>query len=181
MLPDLLASAAAAVAACGVGIVKVGMFEGPRCECIAALAPLAKETRLVAVLFADRDPDFRLLTVLKDSRFYGVMLDTADKSAGTLRDQMDDATIGRFVSAARALGLTVGLAGSLTLGDVAPLMAVRPDFLGFRRVLCRGSNRTSAIDARAITAVKAAMDAARSQPAVDKNATATAGAQIAAE
>jgi dihydroneopterin aldolase len=178
MEPALVAAEAAAVASEGVDIVKIGMFEGDRRACIAALQPLARETRLVAVLFADRDPDFALLATLKCFGFYGAMLDTADKSSGSLRAQLDDATIARFVRAARALDLLVGLAGSLALGDIAPLMDARPDYLGFRRALCGGKSRTAAIDADAVASVRAAMDAAQ---AAERKATATAGAQIAAE
>lgn len=181
MEADLVAASAGRVAAQGPAIVKVGMFAGARRECIAALAPLTRDVRLVAVLFADSDPDVGLLPALAESGFYGAMLDTAEKSAGTLRDCMDDATLAEFVSVARALGLATGLAGSLTLADVAPLMALRSDFLGFRRALCAGWHRTGAIDALAVASVKSAMESARPQAAAERNATATAGAQIAAE
>ena len=182
MEPAPLAAAVRAVSQAGADIVKIGMFEGPRRECIAALAPLATAgTRLAAILFADRNPDFALLPALKSAAFSAVMLDTAGKSGGTLRDHMNDRTIALFVTAARALGLRVGLAGSLSLGDIAPLMRASPDFLGFRRALCGADGRTGALDASAMAALRSALDRQIRQSAAAKNASAVAGAQTAAK
>ena len=45
----------------GVDYVKIGLYLGPQQKaCAHALAPLAGETKLVAVLFADQQPDFTL-------------------------------------------------------------------------------------------------------------------------
>ena len=182
MEPARLVAAVRAVSGAGADIVKIGMFEGPRRECIAALAPLAAAgTRVAAILFADRDPDFALLPALKSAAFSAVMLDTADKSGGTLRDHMNDRTIALFVTAARALGLRVGLAGSLAVGDIAPLMRAAPDFLGFRRALCGTGGRTGALDAPAVAALRSAIDRQIRQSAAARNAKAVAGAHTAAK
>jgi len=123
------------------------------------------------------------LPALARCGFFGAMLDTADKRAGSLRDRMDDRTVAGFISAARALGLYTGLAGSLKRDDVAPLLAAAPDFLGFRRALCAGYERAGAIDAQKVAEVRAALDAAgnRAQLPKARMATATAGAQVPAE
>ncbi len=182
MEPDGLVAAVRAVAVAGVEIVKIGMFDGARRECIAALAALAAGgVKLAAVLFADRGPDFALLPALKSAGFFAVMLDTAEKSRGTLRDHMNDRTIGLFVTAARSLGLRAGLAGSLGLGDIAPLTRAAPDFLGFRRALCGAHRRTGAIDAAALAAVRARLDECVAQSPAAKKARAVAGAQTAAK
>jgi len=182
MEPAVLTAAVRAVSQAGADIVKIGMFEGPRRDCVAALAPLAAAgTRLAAILFADRNPDFALLPALKSAAFSAVMLDTADKSGGTLRDHMNDRTIALFVTAARSLGLRVGLAGSLTVADIAPLMRAAPDFLGFRRALCGTDGRTGSLDASAVAALRAAIDRQNRQSAAAKNASAVAGAQTAAK
>jgi uncharacterized protein (UPF0264 family) len=84
--PDAMRAAAAAMAATGIDIVKVGFFgdRDPR----PAIAALGREknarARLVAVLMADRDPDFALLPTLAAHGFHGAMLDTAGKSSGSL-------------------------------------------------------------------------------------------------
>jgi uncharacterized protein (UPF0264 family) len=94
---------------------------------------------------------------------------------------MTGETVAGFVSAARALGLCAGLAGSLRLEDVAPLLLASPDFLGFRRALCAGGNRAGEIDAGAVARVRAALDAGRAQFPKARRATAAAGAQTPAE
>lgn len=180
MDPESLADAAAAVWATGVDIVKIGMFEGARRPCIARLAGLtAKGAPLVAVLFADRDPDPSLMADLRAAGFFGVMLDTADKAAGSLCRQADAAALAAFAAAARARDLRVGFAGSLDAGDIAALMPLAPDFLGFRRALCGGAPRTARLDAASVKNVRAALDAALilRQRAMARSATAAAGAQ----
>jgi (5-formylfuran-3-yl)methyl phosphate synthase len=170
----LVVPAAEAVAETGVGYVKVGIFAGgggggdPR-ACVAALAPLAARARLVAVLMADQRPDLGLLPRLAAAGFAGAMLDTAGKRDGGLRRHLPDGELARFVAAARAEGLLCGLAGSLGLGDVAPLAALGPDYLGFRGALC-GGRREDAIDPESFRSVREAVSRASS-------ATATAGAQ----
>jgi uncharacterized protein (UPF0264 family) len=158
MRPGLLAEAAAATAAAGVALVKVGFFAGGDvAACIAALEPLARRgVRLVAVLMADQAPELRLVPALARAGFAGVMLDTADKAAGGLRAHQDPRALAGFVAAARASGLLSGLAGSLTLQDIEPLLSLRPDYLGFRTALCRG-DRTAALDAEAFARVRAAL------------------------
>lgn len=180
MDPDRLADAAAALAAAGVDIVKIGMFEGARRPCIARLAEIAAQgARLVAVLFADRDPDLSLLAGLRAAGFIGVMLDTADKAAGSLRRQAGPAALAAFAAAARAQGLRMGFAGSLDVTDIAALMPLAPDFLGFRRALCGGGPRTARLDAASVKKVRAALDAAllARQCLAASSATAAAGAQ----
>lgn len=169
--PGPVAAAAAAVWATGVDIVKIGLFPGDLDGCLAALAPQAAAgRRLVAVLFADRAPDFAVLERLAGAGFFGAMLDTADKTAGPLRRHLDEPALARFVGRARALGLLCGLAGSLRLDDVPALLPVAPDYLGFRGALCGSDGRGGALRAEALAAVRRAV-----QPA--SSATATAGAQ----
>jgi (5-formylfuran-3-yl)methyl phosphate synthase len=166
----LVVPAAEAMADSGVDYVKVGIFPGGDAyACVAALAPLAAGTRLVAVLMADQRPDLALLPRLAGAGFAGAMLDTAAKRGGGLRRHLADGELARFVAAARANGLLCGLAGSLDLGDIAPLAALGPDYLGFRGALC-GGRREDAIDPASFRSVRAAVSRASS-------ATATAGAQ----
>jgi len=179
MRPATVADAVARIADLGVDIVKVGLFRGgDRSGCIAALArQAAAGTRIVAVMFADQEPDFTLLEALRDAGFAGAMLDTADKRDGGLRDHLAAPALGAFVRRARDNGLLSGLAGSLRLSDVAPLLELTPDYLGFRGALC-AEGRTSAIDPERVRAVRAAIDPHQSSTA--NLATAAAGAQRAA-
>ncbi|HSS47049.1 MAG TPA: (5-formylfuran-3-yl)methyl phosphate synthase, partial [Burkholderiales bacterium] len=129
-------------AAAGVDYVKVGFFPGgDSLACIHALARHAGQARIVAVLFADCHPDFSLLVDLAQAGFAGVMLDTAEKSGGGLRNYCSAPRIAEFIQSARAVGLMTGLAGSLRLTDVPDLIKLEPDYLGFRGALCAGSKR----------------------------------------
>lgn len=161
MDPETLVAAVERVASKGAPVVKLGLFpDGDPLACFQALAPLAARTQLVAVFFADAEPDFDLLPEIAGCGFWGAMIDTADKSAGGLRRHLDEAAAGAFVRRARALGLATGLAGSLKLEDVGPLAALEPDYLGFRGALCSGV-RTGRMSEPAVARIRSALDARR--------------------
>lgn len=152
-------AAARRTAATGVPLVKIG-FPLPLPGAGAALAPvlgalrsLARETRLIAVLFADQDPDLSTIAQFAEAGFHGVMLDTADKAAGGLLAHLGVERLAGFVAEARAAGLLTGLAGSLKLQDIAPLAALKPHYLGFRGALC-ATGRTSALDPARLAQVR---------------------------
>lgn len=154
MAPEILKAAVAAMSGTGVDIVKVGFFgHQAHTECIQALAELAGQCKIVAVLFADQQPDFAMLEPLAESGFYGAMLDTADKSAGGLCRWLDESVLRRFVANARAGKLLTGLAGSLRMSDISRLAGVGPDYLGFRGALCRDHARQSGLDAARVNEV----------------------------
>lgn len=182
MQPGIVIDAAARIAELGVDIVKVGIFPGGHpAACITELARLtSRGVRIVAVLFADRVPDFSLMDRLRASGFAGAMLDTADKHGGGLRRHLDDLALGDFVDSVRRCGMISGLAGSLTLADIAPLARLGPDYLGFRGALC-AAGRTSALDVDRASTVRAALDrASHYGDSAARIATAAAGAHRAA-
>ena len=159
-----------------VDIVKLGMFAGDAAATISALGSAARDgIRLVAVLFADRTPDFSLVRRCAAAGFYGVMLDTADKAAGPLTRHLDESKLSQFIAEARRLRLLAGLAGSLSAHDVPRLLPLRPDYLGFRSALTTGG-RDAPLDPAAVARLRALLDAS---PPMSK-ATATAGAASAA-
>ncbi|CCB64846.1 MULTISPECIES: (5-formylfuran-3-yl)methyl phosphate synthase [unclassified Hyphomicrobium] len=160
--PDVLTNAASDMAATGVDIVKIGFFgsEDPR-RAIAALgAAHARSTKLVAVLMADQNPDFALVADLAAAGFSGVMVDTADKSAGRLTTVLSAARLMEFVRLARDNRLFVGLAGSLRERDIDVLAGLGPDLLGFRGALC-AQGRVSAIELSRVVSVRRALDNAK--------------------
>lgn len=159
--PKLVCKAAGDMAACEVDYVKIGFgSDGDAAVVIRALGCIdIGDARLVAVLFADQKPDFDLVCELSAAGFAGVMLDTAEKKSGGLRDVLSAEEVGEFVARSRDSGLLCGLAGSLKLEDISPLGAFQPDILGFRGALCLDSDRTFAIDESRIGAVRAALDA----------------------
>lgn len=154
MSPKILQAAVASMAGTGVDIIKVGFFghEG-QSECVMALAGLAGHCKIVAVLFADQQPDLALVDMLAEAGFYGAMLDTADKSAGGLCRWLDKSALQLFVAKAKSKNLLTGLAGSLRLDDILQLSKIGPDYLGFRGALCRDYARQSALDFEQVNAV----------------------------
>jgi uncharacterized protein (UPF0264 family) len=181
MEPDAVLPAVRRLAGLGVDIVKVGIFPGgDLAACLRALrSETERGTRIVAVMFADRAPDFDLIPRLRDAGFAGAMLDTAGKDGGGLRTRLSEARLRAFVDAVAARGLMSGLAGSLRLDDIAPLTALRPDYLGFRGALCEGG-RGSALTPARLRVVRQAIDAADAYGPAASTAKAAAGAQRAA-
>jgi dihydroneopterin aldolase len=155
MDPGTLVSSVQETAGTGVDYVKIGLHPGPqRKACVRALAPVARETKLVAVLFADQQPDFTLLPFLGECGFAGAMLDTARKGSGRLLDHADIAVLHAFVERCRGHGLLCGLAGSLEAPDVPRLLLLAPDLLGFRGALCGGRDRGTRLDRHAVNLIR---------------------------
>lgn len=161
MQPDLVASAVAGMTATGVDYVKIGLFPGGDWSgSIAAAGRFADKQSLIAVLFADAQPDFSVVPLLAHAGFRGVMLDTMDKTSGSLTDWLSLERLERFLSLAREHALLTGLAGSLRQADVSALLPLAADYLGFRGALCRQHNRVAALDPARIAAIRALFSAA---------------------
>jgi uncharacterized protein (UPF0264 family) len=179
--PDAAAidAAVARIAATGVDIVKVGLLPGgDDAGCLRALSRHATAgVRLVLVWLADLSDSALNARDLADAGLFGVMLDTARKQHTGLRGCWRDAALALFVDDARAQGLVTGLAGSLTIEDVTPLLALEPDYLGFRGALCAGGQRVARLDHARFRGVRAVIP--RQSPASSRP-TAAAGAQSAA-
>ena len=156
MHPELMEAAVRETAATGVDIVKIGFFGRARhAECILAMQPLAAQgIRIVAVLFADDQPDFGLIPSLAHAGIHGVMLDTAIKNGKRLGDHLNDTQLQSFVEQAHERNLLVGLAGSLAISDVEALMQFDADYLGFRGALCHASERKAALDPLRLSRLK---------------------------
>jgi uncharacterized protein (UPF0264 family) len=133
-----------AVRGCGVDYVKVGIAPEPAAAAVLeALAAAAGP--VVPVFIADRGLDFSLIA--RALRFPAVMVDTADKLAGSLFDLASMAELRRFVACARDAGALAGLAGALRLEHLPALAELAPDFAGFRSAVC-AADRGSALDGR---------------------------------
>lgn len=152
-----------AVAACGVDYVKVGLpgrpaaADGPSAtEALQALAAL--KLPVVPVLLADASLDPALLALACRLPFPALMLDTADKAAGSLLQRCDAAVLRGFVQQVQAAGVLAGLAGALRLQDLPALQALAPDFAGFRSAVCAGP-RAGALDAGRLQALLDALRA----------------------
>ena len=155
MQPELVFNAVTAMAHTGVDYVKIGFFpEGDWYATVEKLAQLTPQTALIAVLFADTQPDFAIITALQQAGFAGVMLDTMDKHKGSLTQVMTHTDIAQFVALAKSHSLLCGLAGSLRLTDIATLIPYQADYLGFRGALCEQHQRTGQLNQQAIAQIK---------------------------
>ncbi|WP_246160698.1 (5-formylfuran-3-yl)methyl phosphate synthase [Aureimonas fodinaquatilis] len=137
--------------------VKIGFFPAEREAWEAVCADLAAKTpgiAKVAVFFGEDgvDPDF--MPILHQAGFTGAMLDTRTKDGRRLLDHMSLAALRHFVDAASAAGLQTGLAGSLEAPDVARLLPLAPDYLGFRGALTAGE-RAGELAAEKVKAMSA--------------------------
>lgn len=139
----------------GVDYVKVGI--SARGDTLATVRALAGMTRpglhLIAVLFADEGAMPVPIEILAGAGFHGCMLDTQDKSRGPLTSVLSIEALHRFVRAVREHALLCGLAGSLRPEDIPALVALQPDYLGFRGALCRRGQRTEDLDRDRVLAI----------------------------
>ncbi|MGR9108392.1 MAG: (5-formylfuran-3-yl)methyl phosphate synthase, partial [Gammaproteobacteria bacterium] len=165
MQPEIVGPAVARMWATGVDYVKIGFFPGG--DWHATISVLGERTlagaRLIAVFFADCEPDTDWFEELARAGFSGVMLDTRDKRAGSLRQILKRPRIERFVDRAREYRLLCGLAGSLRSEDIEPLLEFSPDYLGFRGALCHRQNRVEQLDPEALVSIRKKIRGADSQ------------------
>ena len=161
MAPEAIRRATADMALAGVDYVKIGLrSDGDRRAAISSHAGCELgNAQLVGVLFADQDPDFGLIDIMADAGFAGAMLDTFDKKAGSIRRIFNVGRLSEFIVRAQKNSLFAGLAGSLRAQDVDALAPLGPNILGFRGALCLDSDRTFAIDERAVAGVRSRLDA----------------------
>lgn len=152
---DLAGSTAALIAAvldsvvrmahCGVDDVKVGIApdEPALLSALGALAQagLPHGARVVPVLIADDGVPAALSALASRLPFAAVMLDTQDKSRGSLVTRRTAAELRAFVATVHREGRIAGLAGSLRLDDLAALQSSHCDFAGFRGAVCAGDRR----------------------------------------
>jgi uncharacterized protein (UPF0264 family) len=155
MQPEIIFNAVKEMAETGVNYVKIGFFPGEnQKQIVQKLTTLTPHFNLIAVLFADTHPDFSLIDSLIAAGFKGVMLDTQDKTKGSLTRMMVKTEIERFVNHVKSRHAICGLAGSLRFEDISLLMPYQPDYLGFRGALCESHKRTGQINAQSVLKIK---------------------------
>lgn len=168
MQATLINPAMEAMATSGVDYVKVGLFPDlDLMGCIEAMATTIEKlpVPVIAVLFADKMPDQNVISVLKQSGFQGVMVDTAIKDGRHLRDHWDQQQINAFINEAEQYDMLCGLAGALRYEDIAELKFLGADYLGFRSALCQNRERTTQLQADLAVQIQQAMHSAAGQKA----------------
>ncbi len=159
MQADLIFNAVKDMADTGVDYIKIGFFPGRNWhEVILKLQALTQQSiKLIAVLFADQRLDFKMIEAFSQAGFSGVMLDTMDKSKGSLTQIMPYVDIQFFVQKSKIHQLICGLAGSLNKTDISTLLPLQADYLGFRGALCQDHQRTARLDPVALQTIQTAI------------------------
>ena len=145
------------VADTGVDYVKVGMFSQEHInKCLPTFEYHARRgVNIIAVLFADIDFDIEeTVRICKKAHLSGVMMDTAGKNAGSLLLHREINELANFIQSAKNQGLLTGLAGSLREEDIATLLPLNPDYIGFRTALCEGLVRTAPVSPLAVENIR---------------------------
>jgi uncharacterized protein (UPF0264 family) len=112
----------------------------------ASLRDRTRPSSLVPVAYGDHaeaesPPPLEVLDAARDLGIDLVLVDTHDKSRGTLRDLVGDDAIASLVEEGRRRGVRVALAGSLSRIDVLALAPLGALALGVRGAACAGSRR----------------------------------------
>jgi len=87
-------------------------------------------------LFADNKLSIKIIREIKRARFDGILIDTKNKKNGNLRNYLNIKKLENFIKVSKKENLSIGLAGSLNIKDINPLLKLKPDYLGFRGALC---------------------------------------------
>ena len=125
-----------------INFIKIGFFfDYKKVKTLKNIKELAKNKKIIAVLFADNQPDFRLIKEIKKINFDGILIDTRNKKQGNLINYLKIKKIENFIKISKKENLSIGLAGSLNIEDIYPLIKLKPDYLGFRGALCFAKKR----------------------------------------
>jgi dihydroneopterin aldolase len=155
----------ATLAETGVPYVKIGVYAAqPGREMLQAVsACCAYGPRIILVCFAEAPPDATSITACAATGIHGMMLDTADKHSGALTSILAPSQIARFVDHVQRCDLLCGLAGSLGLEDIRPLLPLGADYLGFRGALCDAGGRAGMVSAAAVATIRHGIDSAQAE------------------
>ena len=77
-----------------------------------------------------------VVNTLKESGFYGVMIDTSNKKLGNIFNHATTSDISNFVTKAKKLELLTGIAGSINESHINKIIKLNPNYMGFRGALC---------------------------------------------
>lgn len=155
----------------GVGFVKIGfasITDPSRVDRLLTLAVRGvratgqADCGVVAVAYADTEGDISversaLVDIAERTGATGVLLDTADKNGPSLPQLVSPASLEAWVGMAHDAGLTVALAGGLTVNDLSFIRDTGADIAGVRGAAC-ATGRSSRIVEEKVRALKARTD-----------------------
>lgn len=117
--------------------------------------------RVIAAAYVDdldarTAPPVSVLRAASRAGAFGILLDTVDKRGGTLLDSVPLEWLEGWVTACRADGFLVAVAGSLTLESLRTVAATGAHVGGVRGAACDGG-RTGRVSAARVRALRAAL------------------------
>jgi uncharacterized protein (UPF0264 family) len=125
-----------------IDFIKIGFFfDEKKIKLLKNLKKLVKNKKIIAVLFADNKPNVNLIREIKKIQFDGILIDTKNKKNSNLRNYLSMKKLKNFIKVSRKENLSIGLAGSLNIKDIDPLIKLKPDYLGCRGALCMAKKR----------------------------------------
>jgi uncharacterized protein (UPF0264 family) len=80
----------------------------------------------------------------------GVLIDTWDKTGGSLTDWLSCSRLCAVRESTKEAGLLLALAGKVSLKNLAEVMDVRPDLVAVRGAVCREGRRESHVEAKLV-------------------------------
>jgi len=111
--------------------------------------------RWVAVAYADAvlcgapEPEAVVTAAIKTG-CAGVLIDTWDKSGGSLTHHLSQGQLAEVRDATRDAGLLLALAGRVSLEDLGEVARVEPDLVAVRSAACQDGRRDLSIDERRV-------------------------------
>ena len=120
----------------------------------------------VAVGYADLElagapPVEKVIAAASQTGCLGILIDTFDKSSGSLLRLRASAELAAWRTQARERGLLFAIAGKLQAGDLRNLAIRGADVVGVRSAACAGGDRQDQIAAGRVAALKRTLCAAR--------------------
>jgi uncharacterized protein (UPF0264 family) len=118
--------------------------------------------RRVAVAYADWSsagslPPAEILAAAIEAGADAFLIDTYRKETGSLLDALSLQELGRISGTVRRAGMTLALAGSLRLEDLAVLVELRPDVIAVRGAACEGRRRSADVSSACVRRLRAAI------------------------
>ena len=115
-----------------------------------AIATFPADVKPVAVIYADHELALapcpaEVLGVARELGCNYVLVDTFDKSLGSLFDQWSWTEIQRLVEQVKSQGLRIVLAGSLGMSDIRRILPLKPHVIAVRGAAC-GGDRNGSLD-----------------------------------
>lgn len=153
--------------ACGVDLVKVGMPGAGEDLAVAALLDRLAHCGIpvVPVLLVDHGLDLDRVAHACGLGFPAIMVDTQGKLAGSVIAHAGMHLLAAASARARACAVPFGLAGALSVCDLDAVVALAPDFAGFRSAVCAGV-RSARLDPERVRSLRNDLDQAFARAAV---------------